>query len=128
MVLSLIPSRQNRCSGNCYSIVVALLVKKSKGKGKGSCLESRLHDNACLTDFTFPLARWAPMQPATTDPTLDLCTRYPLRPGGLRQCGIQSLRTDTSTHGQRRESNPRPSDLHSNILSTKPHAHIVPIQ
>ena len=37
-------------------------------KGKGSCLESRLHDNASSTDFTFPLARWAPMQPATIDP------------------------------------------------------------
>ena len=70
-----------------------------KGKGKGSCLESRLNDNACSTDFTFPLARWASMQPATIDPTLDLCTRYPLRLGGLRQCGIRSL-PDTSAHGQ----------------------------
>ena len=25
-------------------------------KGKGSCLESRLHDNACSTNFTFSLA------------------------------------------------------------------------
>ena len=41
------------------------------------------------TDFIFLLARWAPMQPATIDLTLDLCTRYPLRPGGLTQCGIQ---------------------------------------
>ena len=57
-----------------------------KGKGKGSCLESRLHGNACSTDFAFPLARWAPMQPAAIDPTLDLCTRYPLRLGGPRQC------------------------------------------
>ena len=89
----------------------------SKDKGKGSCLESRLHDNACSTDFTFPLARWAPMQPATIDPTLDLCTRYPLRLGGLRQCGMRSLR-NTSTHGQDWESNPRPSDLESNALST----------
>ena len=46
----------------------------TKGKGKGSCLKSRLHDNACSTDFTFPLARWEPMQPATIDQTLDLCT------------------------------------------------------
>ena len=50
------------------------------------------------------------MQPATIDPTLDLCTRYPLRLGGPRQCGIQSL-PNTSTHGQHWESNPRPSDL-----------------
>ena len=55
----------------------------------------------------FPLVRWAPMQPATIDPTLDLCTRYPLWLGLPRQCGIQSL-PETSTHGQHWESNPRP--------------------
>ena len=60
-------------------------------------------------------------QPATIDPTLDLCTRYPLRLGGPRQCGIRSL-PDTSTHGQHWESNPRPSDLESNALSTWPRA------
>ena len=93
----------------------------SELKVKVVVLESRLHDNACSTDFTFPLARWVPMQPATIDPTLDLCTRYPLRLGGPRQYGMQSL-PDTSTHGQHRESNPRPSDLESNALSTRPHA------
>ena len=67
------------------------------------------------------LARWVPMQPATIDPTLDLCTRYPLRLSEPRQCG--SL-PDTSTHGQHWESNPRPSDLESNVLSTGPHAPI----
>ena len=46
-------------------------------------------------------------QPTTIDPTLDLCTRYPLRLGGPRQCGIRSL-PNTSTHGQHWESNPRP--------------------
>ena len=56
-----------------------------------------IHDYACSTNFTFPLARWAPMQPAAIDPTLDLCTRYPLWLSGPRQCGIQSL-PDTSTH------------------------------
>ena len=71
--------------------------------------------------FTFPVARWAPMQPATIDPTLDLCTRYPLQLGGPRQCGIRSL-PDTSTHSQHWESNPRPSDLESNAVSTGPHA------
>ena len=42
----------------------------------------------------------AAQQPATTDPTLDLCTRYPLGLwlGGPRQSGIQSL-PDTTTHG-----------------------------
>ena len=61
------------------------------------------------------------MQPANIDPTFDLCTRYPLRLGGLRHCGIQSL-PNTSTHDQHWESNPRPSDLKSNSLSTGPHA------
>ena len=61
------------------------------------------------------------MQPAAIDPTLDLCTRYPLRLGGHRQYGIHSL-PDTSTDGQHWELNPRPSDLESNALSTRPHA------
>ena len=61
------------------------------------------------------------MQPATVDPTLDLCTRHSLRVGGPRQCGIQSL-FNTSTHGQQWESNPRPSDLEFNALSIRPHA------
>ena len=61
------------------------------------------------------------MQPATIDPTLDLCIRYPLRLGGPRQCGIRSL-PDTSTHSHHWESNPRPCDLEFNALSTAPHA------
>ena len=61
------------------------------------------------------------MQPATIDPTLGQFTSNPLRLGGPRQCGIQSL-PDTSTHGKHFESNPRPSDLESNALSTGPHA------
>ena len=60
------------------------------------------------------------------DSTLDLCTRYPLRLGGLRQCGIQSL-PDTSTHDQHWELNPRPSDLEANALSTQPRAPTVQI-
>ena len=59
-------------------------------------------------------------QPATIDPTSDLCTRYPLRLGGLRQCGIRSL-PDTSTHGQHWEipsGNPTPNLL---ILSPTPY-------
>ena len=39
----------------------------------------------------------------------------------VKQCEIGSL-PDTSTHGQRLESNPRPSDVESNTLSTGPHA------
>ena len=60
-------------------------------------------------------------QLANIYPTLDMCTRYPLRLGGPRQGGIRSL-PDTSTHDQHWKSNPRPSDLESNTLSTSPHA------
>ena len=49
-----------------------------------------------------PLAVGA-QQPAAIDPILNLCTRYPLRLGRLRQCGIRSL-PDTSTHDQHWES------------------------
>ena len=67
-----------------------------------------------------PLAVGA-QEPAAIDPTLDLCTRYPLQLGGPRQSRIRSL-PNTSTHGQHWESNPRPSDLEPNSLSTRPHA------
>ena len=60
-------------------------------------------------------------QPAIIDPNLDLCTRYPLRLCGPRQCGILRL-PNISTYGQHWESNPRPYDLESNALSTWPHA------
>ena len=73
-----------------------------------------IHDYAFSTDFTFPLARWAPMQPATIDRSLDLCTMYPLRLGGLRQCGIPSL-PNTCTHNQS-------DNLAFNALSSWPHA------
>ena len=77
-----------------------------------------IYDYARSTDFTFSWQlRWAPMQPAIIDPTLDLCTRYPLRLGGPRQYGMWSL-PDTSNHDQCWESNPRPSVLNSNALST----------
>ena len=55
------------------------------------------------------------MQPATINPTLDMCTRYPLRLGGPRQCGIQSL-PDTSTHGKHWELNPRPTYICCNYF------------
>ena len=91
-----------------------------KGKGKGICLESRYPRYTCSSDFTFPLAVGPYGSLQLSSQTLDLCTRYPLRLGGPRQCGIRSL-PDTSTHGQCWESNPRPSDLESNALSTWPH-------
>ena len=55
------------------------------------------------------------LKPATIDPTL-ICapgTHY----GWVVQCGIRIL-PDTSTHGRHWESNPRPSDLDSNAIST----------
>ena len=72
---------------------------------------------AILNVATFPLATWGSMQSAAIDPTLDLCTRYPLQLGGPRQCVIRSL-SNTSTFGQHWESNPRPCNLESNALST----------
>ena len=105
----------------CYFVLACTHIS-CKGKGKGSCLESRLHDNAYSTGFTLPLARWSPMQPATINPILDLCTRYPLHLGGLRQCRIWSL-PNASTYGQHWESNLRPCDLESNALSTGPHVY-----
>ena len=53
------------------------------------------------------------MQPTTLNPTLDLCTRYPLCwvDRGSVECEV--VRT--------RKSNPRPSDLESTALSSGPH-------
>ena len=95
------------------------MTNQSKGKGNGICLESRYPCDYTLLQTLLPLAVGT-QQPATTDPTLDLCTRYPLWLGGPGQCGIQSL-PDTFKHGQPWELNPRP-DLESNTLSTWPHA------
>ena len=81
-----------------------------KGKGIYLRLLRDIHDCAYSADLTFPLSRWVPMQSGTIDPTLDLCTRYPLRLGGPMQCGTQTF-PDTATHEQHWESNPRPSDL-----------------
>ena len=69
----------------------ATLLHTLKVKVKVVVYSPDIHDYACSTDFTVPLARRAPMQPATIDPTLDLCTRYLLQLGGPRQYGIQSL-------------------------------------
>ena len=41
-----------------------------------SVLSNDMHDNACSSDITVPLARLRPMQLVSIDPTLDLCTRY----------------------------------------------------
>ena len=46
---------------------------------------------------TLPPQAVGAQQPATIDPTLDQCIRYPLRLGGPRQCGIQSTNTNTKT-------------------------------
>ena len=101
--------------GECFLTVFAI------SKGRPICLESRYPRYTCSSDFTFPPGSGRPRQPATIDPTLDLCIRYPLRLGGPRQCGIRSL-PNTSTHGQHWESNPRPSGLEFNTLSSWSHA------
>ena len=59
-----------------------------------------------LQTFTFPPGSGHLRPPAAIDPTLDLCTRYPLQLGGPRQCGIQSF-PNTSAHAQHRELDPR---------------------
>ena len=69
---------------------------------------------------TLPPLTVGAQQPATIDPTLDLCTWYPLWLGGLRQCGVQSL-PDTSSHGQHWELNPRPGIPDLLILSLIPY-------
>ena len=74
------------------------------------CLSSNIYHPSVLENYNYSI-----------DPTVDLCTWYPLRLGEPRQCGIWSL-PDTSTHGQHWESNHRPSDLESNALFTEPHA------
>ena len=61
--------------------------KKVKGVG----LESRHIGKPNQRTLLYPLAMIsAYMQPATIDPTLDLCTRYPLLLGGQRQCGFKA--------------------------------------
>ena len=57
-------------------------------------LYSPLSTHAYSADSFPPLARLAQahiyMLPATIDPTLNLCTRYPLLLGGQRQCGFKA--------------------------------------
>ena len=75
-----------------------------------------IHDYACLTDYIFSLAKWAPVQPATIDLTLDLCTRYPLQLGRPSQCEIRIF----PDYDQCCKSNPKPFDFESNTPSTWP--------
>ena len=92
-----------------------------KGKGKGICSESIYPcDSTCSSDLSSPGSRRTAPCNYWSNFVLDLDTRYPLRLGGPRQYGIQSL-PDTSTHGKHWESSPRLSDLESNTLSTRPH-------
>ena len=103
------------------SAMVCYIQDTSQIKVVGSCLESRRHNNACSTDF--PLARWAPMQPATIDPTLDLCTRYPLWLGGPRQCGIRSF----ARHFHTPNTGNRTPDLLILSLMPYPLGHMLPL-
>ena len=60
-------------------------------KGKGVGLESRHIGKPNQRTLLYPLAMIsAYMLPATIDPTLNLCTRYPLLLGGQRQCGFKA--------------------------------------
>ena len=72
------------------------MLKTLQTKIKVSVYSPDIHVNTHVLQTLPPLAEGA-QQPATIDPTVDLCTRYPLRPGGARQCGIRSL-LNTSTH------------------------------
>ena len=56
------------------------------------------------------------MQPATIDPILDLCNRYPFSIGWTEAVWNMKLARHF-TYGQQWESNHRPSDIGSNALS-----------
>ena len=73
-------------------VSVRIFGVQHKMQYKGICLESRYPRYTCSSDFTFPLAVGA-CGSLQLDPTLDLCTRYPLRLDGPRQCGIPSFPT-----------------------------------
>ena len=97
---------------------------KSIGKAKCICLESRYPcDCTYSSDFTSPGSG---------------CTaacNYWSNPGSVHQIpntagwpdtvrNTKFASADTSTHGQHRESNPRPFDLKSNVLSAWSHVPI----
>ena len=68
-------------------------LSEGKGKGKGVGLESRHIGKPNQRTLLYPLAMISAyniMLPATIDPTLNLCTRYPLLLGGQRQCGFKA--------------------------------------
>ena len=94
------------------------IASRTKLKAKVSVWNPDIHVTTRVLQTLPPLAVGA-QQPATIDPTLDPTWS---NLGGPMWCGIQSL-PDTSMHGQHWESNPRPSDLESNTLSTWPHDH-----
>ena len=99
------------CSSN-------LFWNHANGSAQWRALCTQNSENNFPSDFNFSLA----MQPANIIPTSDLCSRYPSRLGGLRQCGMHSL-PDTFRHDQHWESNPRPFDLEFSSQFIWPHAH-----
>ena len=103
----------------CRMQTFGAFTSKVDGKGKGSCLESiTTHVQQTLPfpwqgghQFSLQLL----IQPWICTPG----THY----GWVDQGSVEyDVCTDTSTHGQHWESNPTPSDLESNALSTGPHA------
>ena len=74
--------------------------------GKVSVSSPDIHVITHVLQTLPPLAEGA-QQPATIDPTVDLCTMCPLQLGGPRQCGIRSL-PNAFTHDQHWELNPIP--------------------
>ena len=103
-----------------WAVSLVIAYGHFEGKGKGICLASRYPCDYTFFRLYLPW-QWAHSSLQLLIQTWICFTRYPLRLGGPRQCGIPSL-PDTSTHGQHWKSNPRPFGLEFNALSTWPHA------
>jgi hypothetical protein len=88
--VQLVPREGARCSIN--SVRVHQPTRLNQGKER-ICLESR-YSSLHVVQWTlpFPLARTALIKAATQ--TFNMCTRYPLLLGGLRQCRFIILPKD----------------------------------
>ena len=106
----------------CSANIIMKVTKNPMSYIKVVVYSPDIHDDACSTDFTFPLARWASMQPATIDPTLDQCTRYPAILGWAdRDIEKYQIRFCLTLLHMTSAGN-RKSNLESNALSTRSHA------
>ena len=89
-------------------------------KVKGICLTSRFLCNIHQT-LPFPRARIARNSAKTVEPTLNLCTRYPLLLGGQRQCGFKACpRLSHLTGASGIE--PQTPRFRVHVLTARPHA------